>query len=560
MAIDRPASVAYLHAMPIGLTPDGDRMSHSSTNSPRSYLEEQRAEPERLRTTLASIADAVITTDPEGRVTSLNAAAEKLTGWGAAEATGHPLGEVFRLVEGATDESAVLASFVRGGEAVLSVDRKVLVARDQAARWIEHNDAPIKDERGVVSGTVIVFRDITDRMEMEAALREQAERLQLALDSGRMGTWEWDVRTNRVAWSDNLEKIHGLPRGGFDGTFEGFQRLIHPEDRGRVERAINDSIAQGSVYEVEFRNVWPDGSIHWMSGRGMTFTDECGQPIRMTGTAMDITERKQIETSLREADRRKEEFLAVLSHELRNPLAPIQTSLYLMGQAGMTGAEFERERAIVERQVQHLTRLVDDLLDVSRISRGQIELQTKVVVLSEAIAEVVEAVKFRIDERSQQLDISLPEESIRLEADQTRLEQILLNLLTNAAKYTDNGGRIGLTAERDEDQVVVRVRDTGIGISAEMLPRIFDLFVQGERRLDQAQGGHGDRAEPGQRTSWRSTAGASLPTAKVRGWEASSSSGCPRALGAQSRRIRLAAVGPVECTRDCPSSPHPGRR
>ena len=146
---------------------------------------------------------------------------------------------------------------------------------------------------------------------------------------------------------------------------------------------------------------------------------------------------------------------------------------------------------MVDRQVRHLTRLVDDLLDVSRISRGRIELHKEVVVLSKAIAEVVEAVKPLIDQRQQELRISLPEESIRLEADPTRLEQILLNLLTNAVKYTDIGGRIGLTAERDRDEVVVRVQDTGIGIAPDMLPRIFDLFVQGERRPDQTQGGMG---------------------------------------------------------------------
>jgi two-component system CheB/CheR fusion protein len=306
-----------------------------------------------------------------------------------------------------------------------------------------------------------------------------------------MGTWEWDIGTNRVEWSDNLEEIHGLPRGGFDGTFEGFLRLLHPDDRQRVERTINDSIEHGSVYEVEFRNLWPDGSVHWISGRGKVFTDVAGQPIRMIGTAMDITERKQIETSLKEADRRKEEFLAVLSHELRNPLAPIRTSLYLMGEGGMIGAELERERAVVERQVQHLTRLVDDLLDVSRISRGGIELQTKVVELSQAVAEAVEAVKSRIDERRQRLEIALPERPIQLLADPTRLEQILLNLLTNAAKFTDVGGWIGLTAVRDGDEVEVRVRDNGVGITPEILPRIFDLFVQGERRLHEARGGMG---------------------------------------------------------------------
>jgi two-component system CheB/CheR fusion protein len=582
------------------------RRAQASDAEARRVLEEQRADRERLRTTLACLAEAVITTDPGGTITSLNPVAERLTGWGAAEAIGRPLGEVFHLA-------------LAGSAADLPDNRRVLVTRDRAERSIEHNDAPLTDEHGRVGGTVIVFRDITertqteaalreserrfarfmqhlpglawikdaegryvyvndeaervfrtpraelygkndgevfppetaaqfrehdrraldagagvqvieslahedgvlhyslvskfpipgpegpatliggmaiditDRMEMETALREQAERLRLALDSGRMGCWEWDIRTNQVAWSDNLEEIHGLPRGGFDGTFDGFQRLIHPEDRERVGRAIRDSLVQGSVYEVEFRTVWPDGSVHWISGRGRAFSDESGRPIRMTGTAMDVTERKQNETSLRDADRRKEEFLAVLSHELRNPLAPILTSLELMGQARLTEAELEQERAIVERQVRHLTRLVDDLLDVSRISRGRIELQRKVVVLSEAVAEAVAAVKSRVEERNQYLEIALPEDPIRLEADPTRLGQILLNLLTNAVKYTDDGGRIELTAgrDRDGDDVILRVRDTGIGITREMLGRIFDLFVQGERRLDQARGGMG---------------------------------------------------------------------
>ncbi|MBV8229271.1 MAG: response regulator, partial [Planctomycetaceae bacterium] len=189
--------------------------------------------------------------------------------------------------------------------------------------------------------------------------------------------------------------------------------------------------------------------------------------------------------------RRKEEFLAVLSHELRNPLAPIQTALDLIKRAAMTGAEFERERGMMEREVRHLTRLIDDLLDVSRISRGRIELHKEVVDLAAAVAGAIEAVRPRMVERRQVLQVSLPKESINLAADPTRLEQILLNLLTNAAKYTDVGGQIMLSAERHEDEVEVRVRDTGIGIAPEMLPRIFDLFVQGERRLDRALGGLG---------------------------------------------------------------------
>ena len=209
------------------------------------------------------------------------------------------------------------------------------------------------------------------------------------------------------------------------------------------------------------------------------------------GSCIDITERKRAEEELREADRRMEEFLAVLSHELRNPLAMIQTALDLMNYAEMTGAKFEWERAMIARQTRHLKRLVDDLLDVSRISRGRIELQKEIVELATVVAEAVETVQPQLDKRHQEIHISLPKEPLRLEADPTRLEQILLNLLTNAAKYTDAGGRIGLIVERHDGEVVVRVRDSGIGITPEMLPRIFDLFVQDEHQRDRSLGGMG---------------------------------------------------------------------
>ena len=291
-----------------------------------------------------------------------------------------------------------------------------------------------------------------------------------------------------------------------------FTRLTgYTEDdiRGRpVHDAVHDKYPNGRPFPIE---ECPFDNSYWklkpIRGHEDIFVRKDGTPFPVVvsvapleqdgetvGGVMefrDVTKEKAAEEALREADRRKEEFLAVLSHELRNPLASIQTALDLMRQAAMTAAEFERERAVMERQVRHLTRLVDDLLDVSRISRGRIELHKEVVVLAAVIAEVIEAVQPQIDERHQELQISLPEESIRLEADPTRLEQILLNLLNNAAKYTDAGGRIMLSAERHEDEVEVRVRDTGIGIAPEMLPRIFDLFVQGERRLDRSLGGMG---------------------------------------------------------------------
>jgi CheY-like chemotaxis protein/nitrogen-specific signal transduction histidine kinase len=192
-----------------------------------------------------------------------------------------------------------------------------------------------------------------------------------------------------------------------------------------------------------------------------------------------------------EADRRKDEFLATLAHELRNPLAPIRNALHLMGHPTGAGQDFEVERAMAERQVVHLARLIDDLMDVARISKGKIELRKEVVDLATVVNQAVETARPLIDERRHRLSVSLPGETIRLEGDITRLEQILWNLLNNAAKYTDPGGSIRLTVEPGGGEVAIRVRDTGIGIEPAMLPVVFEMFAQVDHRSARAQGGLG---------------------------------------------------------------------
>jgi signal transduction histidine kinase/ActR/RegA family two-component response regulator len=189
------------------------------------------------------------------------------------------------------------------------------------------------------------------------------------------------------------------------------------------------------------------------------------------------------------ADRRKDEFLAMLGHELRNPLAPILTALHLMRLRDATA--HQRERGVIERQMQHLTRLVDDLLDVSRITRGQVAIRTAPLDLQEVIAKAVEMASPLLEARSHRLDVSLPEERLRVQGDGARLSQALSNILNNAAKYTEASGEIRVRAAREGAEVVVRVRDSGMGISPEMLPRVFDLFAQEQRGLDRSQGGLG---------------------------------------------------------------------
>jgi signal transduction histidine kinase len=212
----------------------------------------------------------------------------------------------------------------------------------------------------------------------------------------------------------------------------------------------------------------------------------------------EIAQRTRLEKELRdqtaqlaEADRRKDEFLAMLAHELRNPLTPVRTAIDLLRLKEPTEPVLKHARDVIDRQVSHMTRLVDDLLDVSRITRGKVQLQTEPVELANAVACALETARPLIESRKHELTITLPPKPVRLLADPTRLAQIIANLLNNAAKYTETGGRIWLAAEQQGNYVVLRVRDTGVGIPADVLPRVFELFAQADRTLDRSQGGLG---------------------------------------------------------------------
>ncbi|MCI0458232.1 MAG: ATP-binding protein [Gemmataceae bacterium] len=339
----------------------------------------------------------------------------------------------------------------------------------------------------------------------EEALRAREEHLRLALEAGGMGTWEWDVPSNRVAWSPALEVIHGLTPGTFAGNFDAVLEDVHPEDRDYFRTTVTRTLQEGLDHRIEYRLLRSGGEVRWVEGRGKLFRDAQGRPRRMVGVCLDVTERKRAEQELkttasenarlycevRDADRRKDEFLATLAHELRNPLAPIRTALHILQEPGITPEQAEEMRAIMERQVQHLARLVDDLLDVSRVMRGKIELRKEKVELQAIVARAVETVRPAIDAQGHRLEVTLPQGKVVLEVDPVRVAQVVANLLNNAARYTDGPGLIQLGAEQQGGDVVLRVRDTGIGISQELLPRVFDLFVQAEHTLARSRGGLG---------------------------------------------------------------------
>jgi signal transduction histidine kinase len=278
--------------------------------------------------------------------------------------------------------------------------------------------------------------------------------------------------------------------GSFQGTIESFKQLVHEADRERVFETLDAAIDRGEIFTCEFRIVWPDGNIRWVTNLGVVQFDAAGQPTSMTGTITDITERRAAEEALKHADRRKDEFLATLAHELRNPLAPIRTGLHVLN-LSQDSTVVESTRKMMERQLSHMVWLVDDLLDVSRITSGKVTLRKEQVLLRAVAETAVEASRPIIEAAGHTLRVSLPDEPVWLAADPTRLAQVFTNLLTNAAKYTPEGGCINLSASREGGEVIVRVTDSGLGIPPSMLAEVFEMFTQVNRTLERSQGGLG---------------------------------------------------------------------
>jgi PAS domain S-box-containing protein len=337
-----------------------------------------------------------------------------------------------------------------------------------------------------------VTLDVTDQKRAEAAAAEAFRRLDSALIAGEVGTFEWEVSQDRLHGDANFARIFNISLDETGGApLEQYVAAIHPDDRERVLGLVRRTVDTGVDYQAEYRIVSGDAP-RWVVARGQAVREVPGGPVtRFPGVVLDITDRKRAEEAVREADRRKDEFLALLAHELRNPLAPLRNGLQVMRLAADDPAAVAKSRAMMDRQLAHLVRLVDDLLDVSRVSRGKMELRKERVLLADVVASAVETARPAIDAAGHEFHASLPAEPVYLDADLTRLSQVFSNLLTNAAKYTPAGGRIRLAAARRAGEVTVTVTDTGLGIPEEALPRIFDMFSQVDRSVERSTGGLG---------------------------------------------------------------------
>lgn len=338
---------------------------------------------------------------------------------------------------------------------------------------------------------VSIMADATERKQAEEALRIEHERLDLALSAGRMGAYDMNIKEGVLWWSAQTYHLFGVDPDRFVPTPESVIALLHPEERDTFARLRAESIAQRKPFLHEFRIVRPDGTEAWLGHRGQAEYDADGRPLRNFGITMDITERRHAEDMLRDADRKKDRFIAMLAHELRNPLAPIRNAVAVLRHPRSTPKTVAWCHDVIERQVVQMARLLDDLLDASRLSRGQLRLRIQPLNLAAAIAQAVEIAQPQIDAAGHAFTLALPPDDLRMEGDLTRLAQVFSNLLINAAKYTPTHGVIALSASREGDQAVVRVTDNGIGLAPEHLGQIFEMFGQVESALNRSQGGQG---------------------------------------------------------------------
>jgi PAS domain S-box-containing protein len=564
--------------------------------------------------TLSSISDAVITADARGIVTFLNPIAESMTGWTSQEARGQPLGAIFDLINDIKSGSAEnpIETVLREARVVKLLDHSALIARRDLKASLEIVAAPIRDSKAAVVGAVMVFRDITARRQVEAALSESELQYRTVFNQAAVGiavtdlhggflqvnkkftelfgyTLEelrqraflqlthaddvaeatekmrplttgdisdlqlerrWVCKDGRTIWSLStmtlVRDASGLPhhitaileditarkraeedqarlaaiitssddsiismtlRGVITSWNHGAERMygyrapemigrttsvLIPRDRSNEEALILERIRKGERIEhFETVRVRKDATKMDVSVAVSPIADVRGNIIGASKITRDITQSKRTEAALRETDRRKDEFLATLAHELRNPLAPIRQAALISKALTSTEAQKRWSHDVIERQVHHMSLLLNDLLDISRVSRGTLDLRLETTDLKDVVAAAVETARPVIDAKRHVFSVASPAESIQIVADPLRLAQILSNLLTNAAKYTDPEGQIQLRISRSEGGVTIAVSDSGIGIPTDAASHVFDMFSQVKSTQDRSEGGLG---------------------------------------------------------------------
>jgi PAS domain S-box-containing protein len=509
---------------------------------------------EWLEVALSHVNDAVIATDSHGRVTYVNRAAARLVGRQSADTVGEPFEDVFRFIDPGTREPRAnpLETLGSGGD-IDAAGPMALLGLAGAAIDVEARAVPVRDRRGAAAGTVVVLRDITERKLTEAAQAEENRILELLSATGRSISAELDLQILVQTITDAATELSGAKFGAFfynvtNGSGESF--LLYTLSGAPREAFQDFGLPRNTpIFEPTFRgegivrsaNIMSDaryGKVaphHGMPAGHLPVRSYLAVPVisrssevigglffghpdvgvfterserlvagiaAQAAIAIDnarlydeakreLGSRMRTESALQEADRRKDEFLATLAHELRNPLAPIRQAAHIANAPGATDAQKRWSHGVISRQVQHMALLLDDLLDISRVTRGTLELRVEMTELSAVVDAAVETARPAIDAKRHSLTVDMPAEPIQLAADPLRLAQVISNLLTNAAKYTDREGKVSVRARVDGGKVAISVSDNGIGIAREELGGLFDMYSQAKSGRDRAEGGLG---------------------------------------------------------------------
>ncbi|MFO0960404.1 MAG: PAS domain S-box protein [Isosphaeraceae bacterium] len=431
------------------------------------------------RTVLESIGDAFLAVDAQWKFTYANGQAERIYGIRREDVLGRSFWEAFPGIVGGPFEAPYRRAMER------QEPMRAEGFYEPLGRWFEVDALPIEG-----GGLSFYLRDVTERRRIEAALREGEERYRRLVNAVPGVVWSSRPDGSTDFQSDRWYEYTGLSRQG--EIAQDWRCVIHPEDLPGAVELWAHSVRTGEPYRAEYRvRRARDGEYRWWLAEGVPIRDDRGAIVRWFGTCTDIHELRLAQQELREADRRKDEFLATLAHELRNPLAPIRSAVQVVKAKGFTDPDLVWSRDVIDRQVGQMARLLDDLLDISRISRNTLELRRERVPLATVLEKAVETSRPLIEQMGHALAVEMPDEPIALDADEARLAQVFSNLLNNAAKYSDRGGRIWLAAERRGPEAAVIVRDEGIGIDPADLPHVFELFSQATPALDRALGGLG---------------------------------------------------------------------
>jgi PAS domain S-box-containing protein len=431
---------------------------------------------------------AIFLLDRSGRVASWNPGAERIKGYAAAEIIGQHFSAFY--TEEAKQRRWPEQELVFAEQQGRFEDEGWRVRKDGSLFWADVVISAVRDHRGELRGYSKVTRDLSERRKQEETLRRSEERFRLLVEGVRdFAIYMLDPEGRVVSWNSGAERIKGYKAQEIIG--QSFS-VFYPHEaiaKKWPEQGLAMAREHGR-FEDEGLRVRKNGSTFWANVVVTPLYDAHGMLRGYAKVTRDLTDRKRVE-ALERAERQTNEFLAMLAHELRNPLAPISNALQLLSKRPAADSTEQWVREVLQRQTGQMTRLVDDLLDVSRITRSAIALAMEPMDMRQVVRSAVDASLQWVQSRSQALSVHLPEQELVVLGDETRLTQVLQNLLHNAAKYTPQGGRIEISARREDGDIVVVVHDNGMGMEPDMLRSAFELFRQGQQALDRTEGGLG---------------------------------------------------------------------